>query len=177
MHLYVFRIYCYINTHICSFYILEGLLSEILWIEHEMYLIQHLFALSGTTLCCSHTYLAALKRILRYVHMTLDFSLHLYSSSTTSLVGYTDWASCWSTWWSTLGDRVFLGDNLSSWSFKRQHTLSQSSTKAKYRGVAKVVAETAWFGNMLRGLHSPLSFATLVYYDNVSAIYLSANNV
>ncbi|GJW08928.1 ribonuclease H-like domain-containing protein [Tanacetum coccineum] len=32
----------------------------------------------------------ALKRILRYVHGTMDFGLHLYTSSTTSLVGYTD---------------------------------------------------------------------------------------
>lgn len=39
---------------------------------------------------------AALKRILRYVQGTLDFGLHLYSSSATSLVGYTDadWAGC-----------------------------------------------------------------------------------
>ncbi|GKE22017.1 ribonuclease H-like domain-containing protein, partial [Tanacetum coccineum] len=44
-------------------------------------------------------YLAALKRILRYVHGTLDLGLHLYASSTTSLVGYTgaDWAGCPST--------------------------------------------------------------------------------
>ncbi|GKE32013.1 ribonuclease H-like domain-containing protein [Tanacetum coccineum] len=35
-------------------------------------------------------HLAALKRILRYVHGTLDLGLHLYASSTTSLVGYTD---------------------------------------------------------------------------------------
>nr|GEY23339.1 ribonuclease H-like domain-containing protein [Tanacetum cinerariifolium] len=41
-------------------------------------------------------HLAALKRILRYVQGTLDLGLHLYASSTTSLVGYTDadWAGC-----------------------------------------------------------------------------------
>ncbi|GJR45859.1 ribonuclease H-like domain-containing protein [Tanacetum coccineum] len=31
--------------------------------------------------------------------------------------------------------------------------------------------------NLLRELHSPLSTATLVYYDNVSAVYMSANPV
>ncbi|GJW68333.1 ribonuclease H-like domain-containing protein [Tanacetum coccineum] len=45
-----------------------------------------------------------------------------------------------------------------------------SSTEAEYRGVANVVAETAWLRNLLRDLHSPLSTATLVYCDNVSAV-------
>ncbi|GKE55420.1 ribonuclease H-like domain-containing protein, partial [Tanacetum coccineum] len=42
------------------------------------------------------------------------------------------------------GYRVFLGDNLLSWSTKRQVTLSRSCAEAEYRGVANVVAETAW---------------------------------
>ncbi|GJY42713.1 ribonuclease H-like domain-containing protein [Tanacetum coccineum] len=44
-------------------------------------------------------HLVALKRILRYVKGILDLGLHLYASSTTSLVGYTDadWAGCPST--------------------------------------------------------------------------------
>ncbi|GKA68124.1 ribonuclease H-like domain-containing protein [Tanacetum coccineum] len=122
---------------------------------------------------------AALKCILRYVQGTLDFGLHLYASATTSLVGYTDadWAGRPSTRRSTLGYCVFLGDNLLSWYFKRQHNLSRSSAEAEYRGVANIVAETAWLHNLLRELHSPLSTATLVYYDNVSAIYMSANPV
>ncbi|GKC35827.1 ribonuclease H-like domain-containing protein [Tanacetum coccineum] len=66
---------------------------------------------------------------------------------------------------------VFLRDNILSWSAKRQHTISRSSAEAKYRGVANVVAETAWIRNLLRELHSPLSTlstATLVYCDNVT---------
>nr|GFA14698.1 ribonuclease H-like domain-containing protein [Tanacetum cinerariifolium] len=70
-----------------------------------------------------------------------------------------------------------LGDNLLSWSSKRHNTISRSSAEAKYRGVANVVAETAWLRNLLCELHSPLSIATLVYCDNGSAVYLSANPV
>ncbi|GKA39256.1 ribonuclease H-like domain-containing protein [Tanacetum coccineum] len=73
--------------------------------------------------------------------------------------------------------RYVQGDNLLSWFAKRQHTLSRSSAKAEYRGVANVVAKTAWLRNLLRELHSPLSTTTLVYYDNVSAVYMSANPV
>ncbi|GKB60883.1 ribonuclease H-like domain-containing protein, partial [Tanacetum coccineum] len=62
-------------------------------------------------------------------------------------------------------------------SVKRQHTLSRSSAEAEYQGVANVVAENAWLRNLLRELHSPLSTATLVYCDNVSAVCMSANPV
>ncbi|GJW97771.1 ribonuclease H-like domain-containing protein [Tanacetum coccineum] len=122
---------------------------------------------------------AALKRILRYVRGTVDFDLQLYVFNTTYLVGYTDadWACCPSTRRSTSGYCVFLGDNLLSWSAKRQHTISRSSSEAEYRGVANVVAETAWVRNLLRELHSPLMTTTLVYCDNVSAVYMSANLV
>nr|GEZ97991.1 ribonuclease H-like domain-containing protein [Tanacetum cinerariifolium] len=75
----------------------------------------------------------------REFHMTIlgalyyFLGLYLYASSTTSLVGYTDadWAGCPST----------------------------HSAKAEYRGVANVVAETAWLRNLLHGqvrvLHVP----------------------
>ncbi|GJT54425.1 ribonuclease H-like domain-containing protein [Tanacetum coccineum] len=110
---------------------------------------------------------------------TLELGLHLYAFSTTSLVRYTDadWAGFPSTRRSTSNYCVFLGDNLLSWSAKRQHIISRSSAEAEYRGVANVVAETAWIRNLLRKLHSPLLTATLVYCDNVSAVYMSANPV
>nr|GEY56074.1 ribonuclease H-like domain-containing protein [Tanacetum cinerariifolium] len=57
---------------------------------------------------------SSLKRILLYVHSTLDFGLQLFSSSTTDLVAYSD----------------------------RQPMLSRSSAEAEYRGVANGVAET-----------------------------------
>ncbi|GKE71679.1 ribonuclease H-like domain-containing protein, partial [Tanacetum coccineum] len=60
---------------------------------------------------------------------------------------------------------------------KRQPTLSHSSAEAEYRGVANAVAETCWLRNLLRGLHTPLCSATLVYCDNVSDVYLSWNPV
>ncbi|GJW12447.1 ribonuclease H-like domain-containing protein [Tanacetum coccineum] len=98
---------------------------------------------------------------------------------TTSLVGYTDvdWAGCSSTRMSTSGYCIFLGDSILSWLAKRQHTLSRFSAEAEYCGVANVVVEIAWLRNLLRELHSPLSTATLVYCDNVSAVYMSANPV
>nr|GFB14305.1 ribonuclease H-like domain-containing protein [Tanacetum cinerariifolium] len=122
-------------------------------------------------------HLAALKRVLRYVQGTLNFDLHLYAFAATYLVGYTDadWAGCPSSLRSTSGYCIFLGDNLLSWPSKWQHTISHSSSEAEYRGVANVVAETTWIHNLVLELHSPLVTDTLVYCDNVSVVYMSAN--
>ena len=72
---------------------------------------------------------------------------------------------------------MFLGDNLISWSSKRQNTVSRSSAEAKYRVVANGVAEATWLRQLLHELHAPLRRATLVYCDNISAVYMSSNPV
>jgi hypothetical protein len=63
--------------------------------------------------------------------------------SSTDLVVYTDadWAACPDTRRSTSGYAVFLGDNLVSWSAKRQTVVSRSSVEAEYRAVANGVDE------------------------------------
>lgn len=124
-------------------------------------------------------HLTALKRILRYIRGTLDYGLRLFASPTTRLIAYSDadWGGCPDTRRSTSGYCVYLGDNLLSWSSKRQPTLSRSSAEAEYRGVANAVAETSWLRNLLLELHCPIRQATLVYCDNVSAVYLSSNPV
>ncbi|GKD27455.1 ribonuclease H-like domain-containing protein [Tanacetum coccineum] len=95
------------------------------------------------------------------------------------LIAYSDadWAGCPATRRSTFRYCVFLGDNLLTWSSKRQDMLSRSSAEVEYRGVANAVAETSWIRNLLRELHTPLFPATLVYCDNVSVVYMSSNPV
>nr|GEV30164.1 ribonuclease H-like domain-containing protein [Tanacetum cinerariifolium] len=44
-------------------------------------------------------------------------------------------------------------------------------------GVVNAVAQICWLRNVLRELHTALSSATLVYCDNISAVYLSPNSV
>nr|GEV61972.1 ribonuclease H-like domain-containing protein [Tanacetum cinerariifolium] len=67
---------------------------------------------------------------------------------------------------------VLLGNNLLSWSSKHQPTLSRSSAKAEYRGVANAVAETCWLRNLLRVLRTTLSSVTLIYCDNVRVLHV-----
>nr|GEY45719.1 hypothetical protein [Tanacetum cinerariifolium] len=107
---------------------------------------------NGGTLVCLYMHdlrephFSALKRILRY-------------------------AGCPTTRRSTSGYCVFLGNNLLSWSFKRQSMLSRSSVEAEYHGVANAVAETCWIQNLLRELHTPLSSTTIMYCDNYADIF------
>ena len=119
------------------------------------------------------------KRILRYICGTMALGLTLTASSSTDLVAYSDadWAGCPDTRRSTSGYCVYLGPSLISWSSKRQPTVSRSSAEAEYRAVANAVAECSWLRQLLQELHLGVAKATVVYCDNVSAVYLSANPV
>jgi gluconate kinase len=88
-----------------------------------------------------------------------------------------DWAGCPDTRCFTSGYAVFLGDNLVSWSTKRQTVVSCSSVEAEYRAVANGVTEATWLRQLLHELQIPPSRCTLVYCDNISAVYLSTNPV
>jgi hypothetical protein len=74
-------------------------------------------------------HLAHVKRILRYLKGTLDHGLLINSSSPTSLTVYSDVdrAGCLDTLRSTSGYCVYLGDNVISWSSKRQVTVSDAA--------------------------------------------------
>ncbi|XP_051221262.1 uncharacterized mitochondrial protein AtMg00810-like [Lolium perenne] len=110
---------------------------------------------------------------------TMDFGLSHHASTATDIVAYSDadWAGCPDTRRSTSGYCVYFGPSLISWSSKRQPTVSRSSAEAEYRAVANAVAEVSWLRQLLVELSCPVAKATVVYCDNVSAVYLSANPV
>jgi len=124
-------------------------------------------------------HLSMIKRILRYLKGTLSSGLHIGVGPVQSLVAYSDvdWAGCPDSRRSTSGYCVYLGDNLISWSSKRQTTVSRSSAEAEYRAVAHVVAECCWLRQLLQELHVSIASVTVVYCDNVSAVYMTTNPV
>jgi hypothetical protein len=47
--------------------------------------------------------------------------------------------------------------------------------EAEYHAIAKGVVEATWLRQLLHELQSMPSLCTLIYCDNISAVYLSSN--
>ena len=75
------------------------------------------------------------------------------------------------------GYSIFLGNNLVSWSAKKQPTVSRSSCESEYRALALTAAEVLWLTHLLRDLRVTLTHRPLLLCDNKSAIFLSSNPV
>lgn len=72
---------------------------------------------------------------------------------------------------------IYYGNTLISWASQKQHTVSRSSTETEYRGVAATVAELTRLRNLTRELGIPLHHKPMLFCDNVSTIYLTANPI
>lgn len=88
------------------------------------------------------------------MHCTLHTGLpHSWASPVSPIYLYSyflywcDWGGCPDTRRSTSGYCVFVGDDLLTWSAKRQPILSRSSAEVEHRGVANVVYESCWLHN------------------------------
>ncbi|XP_042962422.1 uncharacterized mitochondrial protein AtMg00810-like [Carya illinoinensis] len=121
----------------------------------------------------------AVKRILRYVKGTLHLGLSFTASASANITAYSDadWAGCPDTRRSTSGYSIYLGNNLVSWSAKKQPTVSRFSCESEYRALAATAAEVLWLQHLLRDLHVTSSASPLLLCDNKSAIFLSSNPV
>ncbi|KAK4346019.1 hypothetical protein RND71_036195 [Anisodus tanguticus] len=121
----------------------------------------------------------ACNRVIRYLQETLDYGLHLYPSSASTLISYTDadWGGCPDTRRSTSGYCMFLGDNLVSWKSKKQDTLFLSSVEAVYRALRKVVDELVWLSRLFSEFTVPFPSPLSVYCDSQSVLHIAKNPV
>ncbi|XP_019432279.1 PREDICTED: uncharacterized protein LOC109339322 [Lupinus angustifolius] len=79
----------------------------------------------------------------QFLHYPTTEHFQAVKTSSSTLIGYSDvdWARCPKTRHSTNGYAVFLGDNLFSWSAKKQPTVSCSSCESEYQARANIAAE------------------------------------
>ncbi|KAI0530515.1 hypothetical protein KFK09_000059 [Dendrobium nobile] len=119
-----------------------------------------------------------LKRLLRYIKGTVDFGLPI-SKSNLQLTSFSDadWAGDPSTRKSTSGFCSFLGENLISWTVKKQHTVARSSTESEYRALAALTADVLWLRKLLDEFSIPQDTPTDIFCDNMSAIAFANNPV
>ncbi|XP_068666532.1 uncharacterized mitochondrial protein AtMg00810-like [Aristolochia californica] len=120
------------------------------------------------------------KHILRYVKGTLHYGLSFRpSASSGSLVAYSDadWAGYPDTRCSTSDYSIFLGDNLVSWSAKKQPTVSRSSYESEYRALALTAVELLWLTHLLHDLKVSILSGLFSYVIKKSALFLSSNPV
>ncbi|XP_019098383.1 PREDICTED: uncharacterized protein LOC109131670, partial [Camelina sativa] len=102
----------------------------------------------------------AVKRVLRYLAVTLDHGILLTRGTNRCLHAYTDadWAGDSDDYVSTNGYIVYLGQHPISWSSKKQRSIARSSTEAEYRSVATTSIELNWICSLLKELG--VSFTT-----------------
>ncbi|KAD3068636.1 hypothetical protein E3N88_36516 [Mikania micrantha] len=124
-------------------------------------------------------HLQHVKRILRYIKGTMSYGLVFSRVSSPTVLGYSDadWARCIDTRRSTYGYSIYLGNNLISWSAKKQPTVARSSCESEYRAMANTAAEILWVINLLRDLQVFTSETPTLFCDNKSAIFLTQNPV
>lgn len=122
---------------------------------------------------------AAVKHVLRYISGTKHVELFLQPSIDLSITAYSD-----ADWVANIDDRrsiaaycVFLGDNLISWSSKKQTTIARSSTESEYRAVAHTTAEIMWLQQLLQEIGVVSSIKPIIWCDNLGAGALTANPV
>jgi hypothetical protein len=88
-----------------------------------------------------------------------------------------DWATYPVSRRSITSNCVFLGDFLISWKYKKQSTVSRSSSEAEYSALASIVYEVQWLTYLLKDLHQNFKNPALVFSDNDSARYIAQNYV
>ncbi|PHT91035.1 hypothetical protein T459_06148 [Capsicum annuum] len=128
--------------------------------------------------CAREVHWQAVKRLLRYIRATTNIGLFI-SKNTLQLQCFSDsdWAGCPDDRCSTNGYLVYLGNNLISWSSKKQPIVARSSTESEYKSLANATAEIAWVSSLLRELGFRSAISAIMWCDNIGAIYLSANPV
>ena len=124
----------------------------------------------------SATHWSSVKRVMRYLKGTIDFSL-TFSGTKLDLIGFCD-----SDWGGELDERrltsgyVFtLGGGPIAWSSELQKLTALSSTEAEYIALTEAVTSCVWTRRILSSLGLNMDKPTTIFVDSQGAIALTKN--
>jgi hypothetical protein len=124
------------------------------------------------------SHLIVVKRIFRNLKATTNLGLLNKKSDDYKLIGYcdADYVGDRIDRKSTSGSCQLLGDNLISWSSKRQSTIALSTAKAEYIAAAGCITQILWMKSQLEDYQMKEGNIP-IYCDNTSTICLSKNPI
>ena len=124
------------------------------------------------------SHMTALKRIIKYVKTTSEFSVWYSKDPSDVLAGYSDadWAGNANDRKSALGGCFYVGNNLVSWMSKKQNCISLSTTEAEYIAAGSCCTQLLWMKKLLHDYGICQEHLT-IYCDNTSAINISKNPI
>lgn len=127
--------------------------------------------------CASNDLWKALKRVLRYIQGTLNYSL-TYDRNDMTIIGYADadWAGDRLDRKSTSGYIFKINNCTVSWLSRKQSSVALSSTEAEYIALSLAVSEACWLKAILKDFKIiNESQVIVIYEDNQAAIKVSKN--
>ncbi|GJT94161.1 retrovirus-related pol polyprotein from transposon TNT 1-94 [Tanacetum coccineum] len=119
-------------------------------------------------------HLKEVKRIFRYHWGTVNMGLWYTNDSGFELTGFSDadYAGCKDTFKSTFSGSQFLGENMVSWSSKKQDCI----VKAEYVSLSPCCTQVLWMRTQLTDYGFPFNKIP-IYCDSKSAIAISCNSI
>ncbi|GJX87915.1 integrase, catalytic region, zinc finger, CCHC-type containing protein [Tanacetum coccineum] len=123
-------------------------------------------------------HLKEVKRVFRYLRKIINMGLWYSKDSGFELIAYSDVDHSWCNddCKSTYGGIKFLGENLVSWSSKKQDSTAMSTAKAKYISLSACCAQVIWMRTQLLDYRFRYNKIPM-YHDSKSAIAISCNLV
>ncbi|CAN6727389.1 unnamed protein product [Malus baccata var. baccata] len=124
-------------------------------------------------------HLTLVKRILRYLRLSVGRGILMQKNDNTQIMGYcdADWAGNAIDRKSTTGYCTFVGGNLVTWKSKKQTVIARSSAEAEYRAMASTACELIWLNGLLCDLGVPTTLPMSLFCDNQAAMHIVSNPV
>ena len=123
---------------------LVGGLQYLVLTKPEIAFVVHKLSQYVTALTLQH--IMACSRVLRYLNETADYGLKFSTGREMIITGFTD-----ADWACDIDDKksigaycIYFGNNLVSWSSKKQSVVTRSIAESEYRALASASAEITW---------------------------------